>query len=62
MRGGLAPRTRFRPSVITVADLDTHIVIAEVSQHLRSGFGKWRDNLNGTDFSRQTRQYCGLVT
>jgi hypothetical protein len=26
----------------TVADLDAHIVIAELSQHLRSGFGEWR--------------------
>src|SRR3984893_5349466 len=46
----------FRPSVITVADLDTHIVIAEVSQHLRSGFGQWRGNLHGTDPSRQPRR------
>jgi len=49
-------RTTFRPSEITVADLDTDIVIAEFSQHLRSGFGQWRDNLNGTDLSNQTRQ------
>ncbi len=33
-------RTAFRPSLITVADLDTHIVIAELSQHFRSGFGQ----------------------
>jgi hypothetical protein len=38
------------------------IVIAELSQHLRSGFGQWWDNLNGTDLSHQARQYCGLVT
>jgi len=49
-------RTTFRPSEITVADLDTDIVIAEFSQHLRSGFGQWRDNLNGTDLSNQARQ------
>ena len=41
--------TAFRPSLITVADLYTHIVIAEFCQHLRSGFGQWWDNLNGTD-------------
>src|SRR5258707_15372477 len=35
-------RTTFQPSVINVADLDAHIVIAELSQHLRSGFGQWR--------------------
>ena len=28
-------RTAFQPSVITVADLDTHIVIVELSQNLR---------------------------
>src|SRR5437660_2286536 len=28
-------RTTFRPSEITVTDLDTHIVVAELSQHLR---------------------------
>jgi hypothetical protein len=33
-------RTAFQPSVITVTDLDAHIVIAEVSQHLCSGFGQ----------------------
>jgi hypothetical protein len=55
-------RTAFQPSMITVADLDPHIVVAEVSQHLRSGFGQRRDNLNGTNLSYQTRQYCGLVT
>ena len=44
-----------RKSVITVADLDTHIVIVELSQNLRSGFGRWCDNLNGTDLSHQTR-------
>src|SRR6516165_2741495 len=54
-------RTAFQPSVIPVADLDAHIVIAEVSQHLCSGFGQWRDNLNSTNLPRQTRQYCGLV-
>ena len=45
-------RTAFRPSVITVADLDTHIVIAEVSQHLRSGFGQWRDKGSRCQFRR----------
>ena len=55
-------RTTFRPSEITVADPDTDIVIAEFSQHLRSGIGQRRDNLNGTDLLNQTRQYCGLVT
>jgi len=54
-------RTAFQPSVITVADLDTHIVIPEFSQHLRCGFGQLRDNLNRTNLPRQTRQYCGLV-
>jgi hypothetical protein len=33
-------RTTFRPSKITVADLNTDIVIAKLSQHLRCGFGK----------------------
>src|SRR6476620_2483386 len=55
-------RTAFRPSLITVADLNTHIVIAELSQHIRGGFGQWWDNLNGADLSHQTRQYCGLIT
>src|SRR6478672_4314460 len=54
-------RTTFQPTVVTVADLDAHIVIAEVAQQFCSGFGKWRDNLNGTDLSHQPRQYCGLV-
>src|ERR1700730_9062804 len=53
--------TAFRPTVVAVADLDAHIVIAEFFQQFRSGFGKWRDNLNGTDLSHQPRQYCGLV-
>ena len=50
-----------RKSVITVADLDTHIVIAELSQNLRSGFGRWCDNLNGTDLSHQTRHPIAWV-
>src|SRR5258706_8489345 len=54
-------RTTFQPSMITVADLDAHIVIAELSHHLRSGFGQWRDNLNRTDFSPPTRPYCRPV-
>ena len=33
-------RTAFRPPVITVADLNTHIFIAELSQHIRSSFGQ----------------------
>src|SRR5262249_58764568 len=53
-------RTTFQPSVITVADLDAHIVITELSQHLRSGFGQWRGNLKGTDLLPQTRPYFGL--
>ena len=55
-------RTAFRPPLITVAYLDTYIVIAEVFQDIRSGFGQWWDNLNGADLSYQTRKYCGLVT
>ena len=55
-------RTTFRPSEIAVADPDTDIVVAKLSQHLRGGFGQWWDNLNGTDLSNQMRQYCGLVT
>ena len=47
-------RTAFRPSKITVTNFD--------SQYLRSRFGQWWDNLNGTDLSNQTCQYCGLVT
>ena len=35
-------RTAFRPSVITVSDLDTHVATAKLSQHLRSSFGQWR--------------------
>src|SRR6516165_2855850 len=54
-------RTTFRPSKITVADLDSNIVITKLSQHLRGGFGQRWDNLNGTDLSNQTRQYGGLV-
>jgi hypothetical protein len=54
-------RTAFQPTVVAVADLDAHIVIAEVSQQFRSGFGQWWDNLNGTDLSHQPRQYCCLV-
>src|SRR5215471_9304815 len=54
-------RTAFQPSVITVADFDAHVVIAEISQHLCSGFGQSRDNLNSTNLPRHTRQYCGLV-
>ena len=42
-------RTTFRPSEITVSDLDTDIVVAEFSQHFRSSFGQRWDNLNGTD-------------
>src|SRR5215469_12393976 len=53
--------TAFQPSVITVADFDAHVVTAEVSQHLCSAFGQWRDNLNSTNLPRHTRQYCGLV-
>ena len=33
-------RTAFRPTVVSVADLDAHIVVAKVSQQFRSGFGK----------------------
>ena len=33
-------RAPFRSAVVTVADLDAHIVIAKVSQQFRSGFGK----------------------
>jgi len=55
-------RTAFRPSEITVTDLDSNIVIAKLSQHLLGGFGQWWDNLNGADLSNQTRQYCGLIT
>src|SRR2546429_3746372 len=39
-------RTTFQPSMITVADLDAHIVIAELSHHLRSGFGQWRGKIH----------------
>src|SRR6516162_11278086 len=45
-------RTAFPPSVITVADLDAHVVIAKVSQHLCSSFGQWRDNLDRTNLPR----------
>src|SRR5262249_61834035 len=41
-------RTAFQPSVITVADLDAHIVVAEVSQHLCGGFGQWRGKFKKT--------------
>ena len=51
-------RTTFWPSEITVTNLATHIVIAKFSQHPRSGFGQWWNNLNGTDLLNQTRQYC----
>ena len=54
--------TTFRPSLITVADLDTHIVIAKLFQRIRSSFGQWWDDLNGTDLLHQTRQYRGLIT
>jgi hypothetical protein len=33
-------RTAFRPPLITVADLNTHIFIAELFQYIRSGFGQ----------------------
>ena len=54
--------TTFWPSEITVTNLDTHIVVPEFSKHPRSGFGQWRNNLDGTDLSSQTRQYCSLIT
>ena len=43
-------RTAFRPSKITAADVDTDIVIAKLSQHLRGGFGQWWDNLTVQTF------------
>ena len=42
-------RTAFRPPLVAVSDLYAHIVIAEVPQQFRGGFGKWRDNLNSTN-------------
>src|SRR5262249_20702558 len=55
-------RTAFRPNLITVTDLDAHIVMAEVSQQFRRDVSKRWNDLNGTDFLHQPRQYCGLVS
>src|SRR5258708_39950052 len=52
-------RTTFQPSMITVADLDAHIVIAELSHHLRSGFGQWRDKFNRKKIFPHTRHRFG---